>query len=74
MILVGLALYAATLPEWGRAASFLLTPRFSVLTGLGVWSATFGQVFFSFSVGQGVMLTYGSYVDEDTDLLESSSR
>jgi NSS family neurotransmitter:Na+ symporter len=29
-------------------------------------------VFFSLSVGQGIMLTYGSYTDEGTDLLRSS--
>ncbi|MFD1644078.1 sodium-dependent transporter [Haloarchaeobius litoreus] len=73
VLLVALALYAATLAEWGQAAAFLFTPRFSVLTDLGLWSAAFGQVFFSMSVGQGVMLTYGSYVDEGTDLLESSA-
>lgn len=71
-VLVGLALYAATLAEWDRAVVFLFTPEFSVLSNLGVWSAAFGQVFFSMSVGQGIMLTYGSYVETGTDLLESS--
>jgi NSS family neurotransmitter:Na+ symporter len=68
VVLVGLALYAATLPGFGRAASFLFTPDFDVLADPGVWSAAFGQVFFSMSVGQGIMLTFGSYVDEGVDL------
>lgn len=72
VLLVALAAYAVTLPEWDRAAAFLFTPEFSVLTDLGLWSAAFGQVFFSMSVGQGIMLTYGSYVEEGTDLFESS--
>ena len=72
-VLVGLAVYAAGLPAWDRAVSFLFTPRFAVLGDLGVWSAAFGQVFFSMSVGQGIMLTYGSYVDDETDLLRSSA-
>lgn len=71
-ILIALALYAVTLPAWGEATTFLFTPRFSVLSDLGIWSAAFGQVFFSLSVGQGIMLTYGSYVDEGTNLLNSS--
>ncbi|ELZ32033.1 Sodium:neurotransmitter symporter family protein, putative [Halogeometricum pallidum JCM 14848] len=71
-ILVALALYAATLVKWTRAIAFLFTPNFSVLGDPGLWSAAFGQVFFSLSVGQGIMLTYGSYVDEETDLLRSS--
>jgi NSS family neurotransmitter:Na+ symporter len=72
VLLVGLAAYAATLPAWSRAASFLFTPDLSVLADPGIWSAAFGQVFFSLSVGQGIMLTYGSYVEEGTDLLRSS--
>ncbi|WP_336134437.1 sodium-dependent transporter [Natronomonas amylolytica] len=71
-LLVVLALYATTLPSWGRAAAFLFTPDFSVLSEFGLWSAAFGQVFFSMSVGQGIMLTYGSYVEADADLLQSS--
>ncbi|WP_423750649.1 sodium-dependent transporter [Salinirarus marinus] len=72
VVLVALAVYAMTLPAWDRAVAFLFTPRFAVLGDLGLWSAAFGQVFFSLSVGQGIMLTYGSYVDEETDLLASS--
>jgi len=71
-VLVGLALYAVTLSDWSRAASFLFTPEFGVLTDAALWSAAFGQVFFSLSVGQGIMLTYGSYLDEETDVLSSS--
>lgn len=72
VLLVALALYAVTLPVWDQAAAFLFTPEFSVLTDLGIWSAAFGQVFFSMSVGQGIMLAYGSYVEEKTDLFRSS--
>jgi NSS family neurotransmitter:Na+ symporter len=71
-ILGVLAVYALTLPGWDRAASFLFTPDVSVLDDPTLWSAAFGQVFFSLAVGQGVMLTYGSYVDDGTDLLRSS--
>ncbi|MFW5964251.1 MAG: sodium-dependent transporter [Natronomonas sp.] len=72
VVLVGLALYAVSLPGWRAAAAFLFTPRVSVLGDPGIWSAAFGQVFFSLSVGQGIMLTYGSYVQDDADLLRSS--
>jgi NSS family neurotransmitter:Na+ symporter len=72
VLLVGLAVYAVTLPGWGRAVGFLFTPDPSVLADPGLWSAAFGQVFFSLSVGQGIMLTYGSYVDEEAALRRSS--
>ena len=71
-LLLVLAVYAFTLAEWGRAFAFLFTPDFSVLTDFGLWSAAIGQVFFSLSVGQGIMLTYGSYIDEETKILRSS--
>ena len=72
VLLAALAVYAATLPGWGRAISFLFTPDFSVLDDPGIWSAAVGQVFFSLSVGQGIMLTYGAYVDAETDLRRSA--
>jgi NSS family neurotransmitter:Na+ symporter len=71
-LLVGLAVYAVTFAGWGEAVAFLFTPDFSVLGDPNLWSAAVGQVFFSLSVGQGIMLTYGSYLDEGTDLLRSS--
>jgi len=72
LLLVGLAAYAATLQGFGRAVTFLFQPDFSVLGDPLLWSAAFGQVFFSLSVGQGIMLTYGSYLDEGTDVARSA--
>ncbi len=71
-VLVGLAVYGVTLSGWGDAVGFLFTPDLSVLGDPGLWSAAFGQVFFSLSVGQGIMLTFGAYVDEGTDLVRSA--
>ncbi|GGN16280.1 sodium-dependent transporter [Halarchaeum nitratireducens] len=72
VVLGGLACYAVTLPGWAAGVAFFLTPRLSVLADPGVWSAAFGQVFFSLSVGQGIMLTYAAYVDEGTSLWKSA--
>lgn len=72
LLLIGLAVYAITFSGWGEAVAFLFSPDFSVLSNISVWSAAFGQVFFSLSVGQGIMLTYGSYIDENTDIFKSS--
>ncbi|MFB6077925.1 MAG: sodium-dependent transporter [Halarchaeum sp.] len=73
VVLAGLAVYAWTLPGWAAGVSFFLTPRLSVLSDVGVWSAAFGQVFFSLSGGQGIMLTYGAYVDDETPLWGSAA-
>ncbi|GGL54035.1 sodium-dependent transporter [Halocalculus aciditolerans] len=72
VVIAGLAVYAATLPGFADALAFLFTPDLSVLADPGVWSAAVGQVFFSLSVGQGIMLTYAAYMDENTDLWRSA--
>ncbi len=73
VLLVMLALYAATLPGWSAGAAFLFTPDLSALREPGLWGAAFGQAFFSLSVGQGIILTYGSYLDAETKLLSSAT-
>ena len=71
-VIGGLALYVATLPGFTDGLRFFLTPDLSVLSDPGIWSAAFGQVFFSFSVGMGVLLTYGSYLDLDSNVPKAS--
>ena len=63
--LIILALYAATLSGFSEGLTFLFTPDFSVLRDPLLWSAAFGQAFFSLSVGTGILLTYGAYVSRD---------
>ena len=71
LMLVGLIIYATTLPGFGQAVEFLFMPTTkgfkpaSVLEGLG-------QAFFSLSLGMGALITYGSYLDRDTDLVGAS--
>lgn len=72
VVLVGLVLYIATQPGFFEGVQFFLTPDVSVLSDPNIWSAAFGQVFFSFSVGMGVLLTYGSYLSRDADVPKSS--
>lgn len=72
LLLLVLAGYGATLSGWDPALRFLFTPDPAALADPGVWSAAVGQVFFSLSVGQGIMLTYGAYTDASTDLRRSA--
>jgi NSS family neurotransmitter:Na+ symporter len=72
LVLAGLAAYAATLDGFGAGVAFFLSPDLSVLDDPLLWAAAFGQTFFSLSVGQGVMLTYGGYLDSEADLLRSA--
>lgn len=71
-ILVFLAAYGVTLPGFSEGIRYLFTPDFSVLADPLLWSAAFGQAFFSLSVGTGILLTYGSYVGKDQSLPSSA--
>lgn len=59
--LIGLAIYANTLPGSSLGLGFLLVPDWSKLSHPDIYLAALGQAFFSLSVGYGVMLTYGAY-------------
>jgi neurotransmitter:Na+ symporter, NSS family len=49
----------------------LFTPDWGALGDAGVWTAAFGQIFFSLSIGFGIMITYASYVGRRTDMTGS---
>ncbi len=57
-------------PEWNsfNGLGFLWNPDFSALRSPSVWLAAAGQVFFTLSLGMGVILTYSSYLRETDDV------
>jgi NSS family neurotransmitter:Na+ symporter len=71
ILLIGLIIYSNTLEGSGKGLSFYLQPDFSKITGKTMLSAL-GQAFFSLSLGMGLMITYGSYVAEDEDVIHSA--
>ncbi len=72
IVLIALVLYTATLDGFFDGVRFFLTPEFGALSDPLIWSAAFGQVFFSFSVGMGVLLTYGSYLTDNASVTRSA--
>jgi neurotransmitter:Na+ symporter, NSS family len=59
------------LPGAGEGLDALFTPDWGALTEATVWGAAFGQIFFSLSIGFGIMITYSSYVHRSTDMPSS---
>ncbi len=55
-----------------NALGFIWNPDFSALLKPEVWLAAAGQIFFTLSVGIGVILTYASYLKRDDDVALSS--
>lgn len=70
--MVLLATYAVSLPGWGQALEFYLAPRPETLTNPSIWLLALGQVFFSVSLGMGVMITFGSYLPAKLPIIRSS--
>ncbi|MDO9497455.1 MAG: sodium-dependent transporter, partial [Nocardioides sp.] len=68
---VALVVRALFLPGAADGLDALFTPDWGALTSTSVWAAAFGQIFFSLSVGFGIMITYASYVHRDTDMTGS---
>ncbi|GGG55018.1 sodium-dependent transporter [Kocuria dechangensis] len=62
---------ALTLPGATDGLNAFFTPNWTALTDSSVWVAAYGQIFFSLSVGFGIMITYSSYLKPKTDLASS---
>ncbi len=70
VLLLGLAVYASTLPDVSGAYVYYLSPDLDVVASewRSILPAAAGQAFFTLSLGMGVMITYSSYVAEDRNL------
>ena len=71
ILLIGLIIYSNTLEGSGKGLTFYLQPDFTKITGRTMLAAL-GQAFFSLSLGMGLMITYGSYVAKQENLISSA--
>ncbi|WP_419994287.1 sodium-dependent transporter [Streptomyces boninensis] len=67
-----LVVRAVTLSGAGKGLDALFKPDWSALTEGSVWVAAYGQIFFSLSIGFGIMITYASYLGRKSDLTGSA--
>jgi neurotransmitter:Na+ symporter, NSS family len=67
---VTLGIAVAAHPDWNvlNGLGYLWNPDFSSLRSGKTWLAAAGQIFFTLSVGQGVILTYASYLKRSDDV------
>lgn len=74
LIIMMLALvgYSLTLEHSFDGLRFYLVPDFSKLTASVVYNAM-GQAFFSLSLGMGALITYGSYVNKNENIISSAA-
>ncbi len=58
-----------TLPGGFQGLFLLFTPDMSILTSAEVWKGAFSQIFFTLSLGFGIMTTYASYLPKKSDIV-----
>ncbi len=71
VMLIIIAIRSITLKGSLEGIRFLFTPDFSKLN-MDVAMNALGQMFFSLSIGMGVMVTYGSYLDKKVNILDTA--
>ncbi|MBN2070226.1 MAG: sodium-dependent transporter [Candidatus Krumholzibacteriota bacterium] len=70
VLMIILIIRSVTLEGAGKGLAFYFRPDFSKVTGNTVLAAL-GQAFFSLSLGMGAMITYGSYLNREDNLVIS---
>lgn len=68
LLLVGLAIWAATLSGGGAGYAYYLRPQLAELVDPTIITSAAGQAFFSLSLGMGALMTYASYLSSKENL------
>jgi len=72
VLVVMILTYSVTLPGARQGVQYLLHPDWSELTPR-TFAYAMGQSFYSLSLGMGAIITYGSYVKKDENILATSA-
>ncbi len=67
LFMLALVIRGLTLPDGWQGFLLLMTPNFTALKNPEVWQGAFSQIFFTLSLGFGVMTAYASYLPKKTD-------
>jgi len=67
-ITIGLVLWAMTLDGAAQGVIAYLRPDFAKISRVDVWIDAYSQIFFTLSLGFGIMVAYASYLPRKSDL------
>jgi len=73
IIVGGLAVYVQPLSGTKEAAEFYLSFNPDKFLELETWRMAAAQAFYSLAIGQGMIITYGSYIPRNINIVTSSS-
>jgi len=72
LLIIVFVIRGVTLPGASEGLRLYLQPEWIKLLEPKVWIAAISQVFFSLTVGFGVMIAYGSFIDNQTDIIKNA--
>lgn len=72
VLIVALVAWSLTLEGAGRGIAAYLTPDFSRLSDPKVWIDAYSQIFFTLSLGFGIMIAYASYLPKKADITRNA--
>ncbi len=71
VLMVIFAVFVAFLPGGLQGWTYYLTPDFSKLLDIALWRDVFGQIFFSLSLGLGIIVGYSRHTGESHDIVKA---
>ncbi len=66
------AIRSATLPGAAAGLNYFFKPDFSKIMDYKVWTAAYGQIFYSLSIGFAIMIAYSSYLPPKSDIVNNA--
>ena len=66
VVIVGLVIFASSTPGWEKTKDFFFQVDWSRMTDGRLWAFAFGQAFYTLAIGQGYLVTYGSFIPRQT--------
>jgi len=71
IFMIALIVRGVTLPHGEEGVYLLFTPDFTIMGDPAVWRGAVSQIFFSLTLGFGVMTAYASYLPRDADQINN---
>lgn len=66
LVIIGLVVAASQTDGWQPSKEFFLTVEWGRLADGRLWAFAFGQAFYTLAIGQGYLITYGSFIPRKT--------
>ncbi|MFH2001765.1 MAG: sodium-dependent transporter [Planctomycetota bacterium] len=73
LMMIVLIVRGITLENGLQGIFFLFTPDFSIMSDHEVWKGAFSQMFFTLSLGFGIMTAYASYLPKKSDDVQNAT-